>query len=98
MTDHYIPKGVNLDTLVEIVAGWDAVEAASEPQHTSADEGATGITDAVALLTRFLEAVDILEAEGQKHRLTERGATLASALAADETEQARVAAHELLSE
>lgn len=98
MTTHHLPKGVSLDTLEDIIAGWDAVDAAAEPRYTSAVEDETGITDAVGRQTRFLEEVGVLEAEGQKQRLTERGQDLASALAADDEERAKGRARELLSE
>lgn len=98
MTTHHVPKGVSLDTLEEIIAGWSAVGAASEPTSTSAVEEVTGISDAVSRQTRFLEEVGVLEAEGQQHRLTDRGEALASALAADEPERARETARDLLEE
>lgn len=98
MTTHHIPKGVSLDTLKDIIAGWDAVGAAAEPTYTSAVEEETGITDAVGRQTRFLEEVGVLEeGDDQKQRLTGEGQELASALAADDEERARERAHELLS-
>ncbi|PSQ22137.1 hypothetical protein BRD04_05035 [Halobacteriales archaeon QS_9_67_17] len=96
MTERPIPKGVSLDTLRDIVAGWAAVGAADEPQYTSDVAEATGISDAVGRQTRFLEAVDVLESEGQHHVLTEAGAPLAQALDSGATDEAREHATDLL--
>lgn len=97
MADEYhVPKGVGLDTLREILAGWDAVGAGAEPQYTADVEEATGISDAVRRQTRFLEDLGVLESEGQKHRLTHRGEQLASALANGDEARAREAARQLL--
>ncbi|MFB6234506.1 MAG: hypothetical protein ABEH81_02785, partial [Halopenitus sp.] len=97
MTEHHVPKGVSLETLKEVLAGWAAVGAASEPQYTSEVESVTELSDTVGRQTRFLEDVGALAAEGQKHRLTEAGDELASALAVDEEERAKDAARDLLS-
>ncbi len=99
MADNYhVPKGVSLETLFEILSGWSAVGAAAEPQYTADVEELTEIADAVRRQTRFLEDVGVLEPEGQKHRLTDRGEALASALAIDEPQRAREAAREVLSD
>lgn len=99
MTDkNHIPKGVGLDTLLDILAGWAAVGAAAEPQYTSEAEDLTGVTDAVGRQTRFLEDIGVLEAEGKKHELTEAGKGLTGPLVMDEREKARERARELLTE
>ncbi|WP_218779108.1 hypothetical protein, partial [Halobacterium hubeiense] len=98
MATHHIPKGVSLDTLREIIAGWDAVGAAAEPKYTTAVEEATDISDAVGRQTRFLEDVGVLTGEGQQHRLTDRGQALAGALAVDDEERASGRARELLAD
>ena len=98
MTERPIPKGVSLDTLRDIVAGWATVGAADEPQYTSDVAEATGISDAVGRQTRFLEAVDILESEGQHHVLTETGAPFAQALDSGATDEAREHATDLLAD
>ncbi|MFC6989434.1 hypothetical protein ACFQJD_13300 [Haloplanus sp. GCM10025708] len=96
MPAYHVPKGVSLDTLKEILVGWSAVGAAAEPRYTSAVEDETGVSDAVGRQNRFLEQVDILESEGQKHRLTGIGQALAGALAAGDEERAKARARELL--
>lgn len=95
---HHIPKGVSLDTLLQIVAGWSAVGAAAEPKYTSTVEDATDIADAVGRQTRFLEELGLLEPEGQQHRLTDRGQALAGAVAVEDEVQARKHAREALAE
>ncbi|NIC00051.1 hypothetical protein [Halobacterium sp. R2-5] len=98
MTTHHIPKGVSRDTLEDVVAGWEAVGAAAEPKHTADVEDATGLADAVGRQTRFLEDVGVLEADGQEHRLTERGQALAGALAVGDDGRARERARGLLAD
>ncbi|MFD1525077.1 hypothetical protein, partial [Halolamina salina] len=96
MSEHNIPKGVNLDTLKEILAGWAKAGADEEPRYTSAVEEYTGVSDVVGRQTRFLEELGVLEPHRQKHRLTGAGAALADALAAGDDERAREEARELL--
>lgn len=84
MTRHPVPKGVSLDTLRDIVAGWAAVGAAAAPRNTADVAEATDIADAVGRQTRFLEAIDVLEQRGQQHRLTDAGQAVAGALMADD--------------
>lgn len=98
MPTHHVPKGVSLDTLRAVIAGWDAVGAAAEPKHTTDVADATGISDAVGRQTRFLEDIGVLAEDGQKHRLTERGQALAGALAVDDDERASGRARELLAD
>ena len=98
MTTRHIPKGVTLDTLREIIAGWDAVGAAAAPQYTSEVEDAVSVSDAVGRQTRFLEEVGVLEPHGQQRRLTDLGAELADALASDDTETAKERTREVLSD
>lgn len=97
MAEHHIPKGVDLDTLQEIIAGWGEVGAVEEPTYTTAVEDVTSISDAVGRQTRFLEEIGVLEPHKQKHRLTDAGGKLASALTAGRDERARTQARELLS-
>lgn len=90
-SEYPIPKGVSFETLREIVAGWGAVGAAAEPRHTSAVAEETGIADAVGRQNAFLEGIGVLEpADDQRHRLTDAGAALATAL--DEGAEDRVKA------
>jgi hypothetical protein len=96
MADYHVPKGVSAETLREILSGWAAVGAAAEPRHTADVESVVDVSDAVSRQTRFLEDVGILEAEGQKHRLTADGQAVAGALATDDDERARAAFRELL--
>ncbi|WP_435116354.1 hypothetical protein [Halolamina sp. C58] len=98
MAEHHIPKGVSLDTLKEILAGWTKAGADEEPQYTSAVEERTSVSDAVGRQTRFLEELGVLEPHRQKHRLTGAGAALADALAAGDDERAREEARELLAD
>jgi len=98
MTTHPVPKGVSLETLQEIVAGWYAAGAASDPQYTTDVEAHTSVSDVVGRQTRFLEAIGILDPHKQKHRLTDAGTTLATALAEDDHEQARAQARDLLAD
>ncbi|MFB6196152.1 MAG: hypothetical protein ABEI80_08260, partial [Haloplanus sp.] len=98
MTERPIPKGVSPETLRDIVAGWAAVGADDAPRYTSDVEEATGISDAVGRQTRFLEALGVLERQGQRHELTDEGAALARALDAGETDRAREEARQLLSD
>jgi len=96
MVEHSIPKGVDLDTLQEILVGWDEVEAADEPQYTTDVEDVTSVSDAVGRQTRFLEEVGVLEPHKQKHQLTEPGRALATALADGDEQRARERARDLL--
>ncbi|MCG1003897.1 MULTISPECIES: hypothetical protein [Halobacterium] len=98
MATHHIPKGVSLDTLEDIVAGWDTVGAAAEPKYTTDVADATGISDAVGRQTKFLEEVGVLDSDGQKHRLTDEGQALAGALAVDDDERASERANDLLAD
>jgi len=96
MPTHPVPKGVSFETLQEIVAGWYAAGAASDPQYTTDVEAHTSVSDAVGRQTRFLEAIGVLDPHKQKHRLTDAGTTLATALAEDDHEQAKAQARDLL--
>lgn len=98
MVEHAVPKGVCLETLVEVLRGWSAVGAAAEPRHTADVEEATGISDAVGRQTRFLEDVGVLESVDQRHRLTADGQALAGALAVDDADRARRHARRVLSD
>lgn len=98
MTEHHIPKGVSLDTLHEIVAGWAEVGADEEPHYTSDVEDVASVSDAVGRQTRFLEEIGVLEPHRQKHRLTDAGQELAYALAAGDEARARDQAREVLSD
>lgn len=95
MSEHPIPTGVSFDTLRDVVAGWWRAGAASEAVHTSAVAEETGVSSA-GRQNAFLEAIDVLEADGQTHRLTEAGGALAQALADGETERARALLYERL--
>lgn len=92
-----IPQGVARETLLEILAGWHEVGASSEPVHTNEVADATCYTDATSRQTPFLEAIGLLEAVGQKHRLTERGSGLAAALVEGDDQTAQHRAFTLLS-
>jgi len=98
MTRHDIPKGVSLDTLHEILAGWSDAGAAEEPQYTADVEAETSVSDVVGRQTRFLEELGVLEPHKQRHELTDAGSALAGALAEGEEERAKGQARELLSE
>ncbi|PHQ38580.1 hypothetical protein DJ69_10830 [Halorubrum persicum] len=98
MGEHHVPKGVSLDTLREIVAGWAAVGAAVEPRYTADVEDATGISDAVGRQTRFLEDIGVLERSGQQHELTDEGQALAGALVAEDQSLAAERGRELLTD
>jgi len=99
MTEYAIPKGVSLDTLQDLVAGWAATGAAVEPRRTADVEDETGVTDATGRQNAFLEALDILDpTENQRHELTDQGARLARALAKDDEATARETAHDVLAD
>ncbi|GAD51768.1 hypothetical protein MBEHAL_0528 [Halarchaeum acidiphilum MH1-52-1] len=98
VSDHPIPKGVSRETLCTVVAGWYAAGASEGATQTSAVEDATGISDAVSRQTAFLADVGVLDVDGRDHRLTERGADLAAALANDRQADARAAFRDLLAE
>ncbi|WP_058366974.1 hypothetical protein [Haloparvum sedimenti] len=97
---HAVPKGVGLDALREILAGWSEVGAAAEPRYTADVADATGYSDAAGRQTRFLEDLGVLDPteSGQKHRLTDEGEQLAGALAIDDEGYAREHAADLLRE
>ena len=95
MEESALPKGVGHETLLEVVAGWHAVGAAEEPAQTAEVAEETGITDAVGRQTRFLESLGVLESEGQRHRLTDEGASLADALDDGRGAEARTHARDL---
>lgn len=80
MSDHAVPKGVSLETLMEILSGWAAVGGARESHYTVDVEDHTGIRDAVGRQNAFFEELGLLEPDGQKHRLTETGAGVAGPL------------------
>ncbi|MFB6198656.1 MAG: hypothetical protein ABEI52_10375, partial [Halobacteriaceae archaeon] len=98
MAEHDIPKGVSLDTLHEILAGWSEAGAAEEPRYTTDVEEVTSVSDVVGRQTRFLEEIGVLEPHKQQHVLTDSGQELASALAKGDEECAREQARALLSE
>lgn len=98
MSEHHIPKGVGLDTLREILAGWAEAGADESPRYTADVEERTSVSDVVGRQTRFLEELGVLEPHRQKHRLTDAGATLANALAAGEDDRAREQARALLAD
>ena len=89
MDETALPKGVGHETLLSVVAGWHGAGAATDPVLTATVSETTGIEDAVGRQTRFLESLGVLEAEGQRHRLTEAGAPLAAALDAGRSAEAR---------
>lgn len=80
MSDHAVPKGVSLETLMEILSGWAAVGGARESHYTVDVENHTGIRDVVGRQNAFFEELGLLEPDGQKHRLTETGAGVAGPL------------------
>lgn len=96
MSEHHVPKGASFDTLTEIIAGWREAGADEEAKYTSDVEEATGIADAVGRQTRWLEELGVLERDGQRHRLTKRGAELAEAFMEEDEEVARETMGELL--
>ena len=96
MSEHDIPKGVDLETLREVLVGWYEVGAAEEPTYTADVEEVTSVADVVGRQTRFLEEIGVLDPRKQKHELTDAGETLTSALADGDEERARRVATELL--
>jgi len=98
MTEHAIPKAVGFETFTDVVAGWLAAAANDEPQYTAAVEDATGVSDAVGRQTKFLEELGVLEADGQKHELTDRGEALAAALRDGDDDRAADSLADLLRE
>jgi hypothetical protein len=98
MSEHDIPKGVDFETLREVLVGWYEVGAAEEPTYTAEVEEVTSVADVVGRQTRFLEEIGVLDPRKQKHELTDAGEALTAALADGDEEQARRAANELLGE
>lgn len=98
MTEHDIPKGVSLETLHEILAGWSEAGAGEEPRYTADVEEVTSVSDVVGRQSRFLEELGVLESHEQRHELTDAGRRLASALAEGDEERARTEAWDLLAD
>ena len=88
MSELHVPKGVSRETLLDIVAGWYDAGAAEEPVQTGTVADHLDLADSVSRQTRFLESLGVLTAEKQRHRLTDEGAELGAALAAEETGRA----------
>lgn len=96
MSDHAVPKRVGPETLREILAGWAAVGAATDPRYTADVADHVGVSDAVGRQSAFFEELGLLEPVGQKHRLTEDGAAVAGPLVVDEEEEAATACRDVL--
>ncbi|RNJ25711.1 hypothetical protein [Halosegnis longus] len=92
-----VPKGIARDTLFAIIVGWYRAGGDDQPVNTAAAAEQAGYSDATSRQTPFLEAVGILDAEGQDHQLTSRGAAFAAALASDDEPEAKSRAYTILS-
>ncbi|PSQ53235.1 hypothetical protein BRD20_03370 [Halobacteriales archaeon SW_8_65_20] len=91
-----VPKGIARDTLLDIVVGWYEAGADDRLIDTADAAEHAGYSDATSRQTPFLEAVGVLDRDGQDHRLTSRGVALAAALANDDETEATSRAYAIL--
>ncbi|MGB9987663.1 hypothetical protein [Salarchaeum japonicum] len=96
MGEHAIPKGVDRDTLLDIISGWAAAGATDGPVYTKDAASELDVSDAVGRQTPFLESLSVLEPDGQQHELTADGGRFASALRDGDEDAARDHARRLL--
>ncbi|GAA0644840.1 hypothetical protein [Salarchaeum japonicum] len=96
MGEHAIPKGVDRDTLLDVIAGWAEAGAADDPVYTKDVADELDVSDAVGRQTPFLEELGVLDPDGQQHELTDAGERLATALRDGDTDAAREHARRLL--
>lgn len=93
-----LPTGVTLETLLDVVAGWQMAGGDQAPRQADAVAQVTGHFGNVDPQTPFLESLGVLVPDGTGHRLTAMGSDLAGALASGDPEWARNVARDALVE
>lgn len=83
MTEYSIPKRTTGERILEIIQAYYGVGAHTESVSSAKVDEMLGVSDITGRQTSFLDAINIVEKDGRKRRLTSEGEDIAEALMVD---------------
>lgn len=84
MSEYPIPKRASGEKILDIIRAYYGVGAHHDPVSSAEVDEMLGTSDITGRQTSFFDAVNIVEKNGQKRKLTSEGEEIAEALMADE--------------